>query len=456
MPHTRRLILLILLIPFLVAAAAGSSACSNANPAGPSPSSAGATITGSLVAERTLSGVTVAVSGTKLGAMVGTSQEFTISDVPSGTVRLMFRGPDLNGAIDLTGVQPADTIELVVRVNGSAVVLDSEHRRRKDDDDDAAVKFDGVLTSRTGTPPTLVLTVGGRTVRTNASTTVRKDGQVATFDALVVGARLAVAGTRETDGSVLARRIEIQGDDGDADVKFDGVLTSRAGAPPTLVLTVAGRTVRTDASTVVRRDGRLATLNALVVGQRLAVAGTRETDGSVLAERIEIQDRDDADPCGPEGGEVNRNLDLVGDCTITGRVNGNIRISNGTLIVEGVVNGNVEQSGTGGVTVRFGAFVNGNVIENGTGGVTVGGTVTGKVEEADEGDVVISVAGSVSEVVEKGFGDVEVNGTVTGNVEENDIGSVLGTGFVNGNVKESGPGFIAPGLRVKGNREEGG
>ena len=298
MPHARRPILFNL---FLLAAAAGSVACDNSNPAGPSATAAGATITGSLVGDRAMSGVTVAVSGTNLGASVGPTQRFTIREVPSGTVRLLFKGPGLNGGLDLNGVQPADTIELIVRVHGSTVALDSEQRRRDDDNGGG----------------------GGAT-------------------------------------------------------------------------------------------------------------------------------------CPIAGANVNGNLDLVGDCTITGRVNGNVKISNGTLTLDGGVNGNVEQSGIGGVTVRLGGFVNGNVIEKGAGGVTVGGTVNGKVEEADEGDVVISVAGTVSEVVEKGFGDVEVNGTVTGNVEENEVGSVLGTGTVNGNVKESGPGLIAPGLTVKGNREEKG
>jgi cytoskeletal protein CcmA (bactofilin family) len=304
-PQTRRLMLFIL--PLLVAAA-GSLACSGANPAGPSPS--GATIAGSFVADRAMSGVTVAVSGTKLGAAIGASQRFTIRGVPAGAVRLLFRGAALNGAIDLKRVEPSETIELVVRVNGSTVALDSEQRRREDDDDDAD-------------------------------------------------------------------------DDNDAD------------------------------------------------------------------------DADDAGPCPLAG--ANKDLDLVGDCTITGHVNGNIEISNGTLIVDGSVDGNIEQSGVGGVTVRLGGFVNGNVKEAGTDGVTIGGTVNGKIEEEGGGDVVISGPGYVKgDVIEKGLGDVEVNGTVDGNVEESEAGSVVGTGTLKGNVKESGPGSIAPGVTVNGKREASG
>jgi cytoskeletal protein CcmA (bactofilin family) len=297
--HTRRLTLLVLL---LLAAAAGpfSVAC---NPAGPSPP--GATISGSLVADRSMFGVTVTVAGTNLGATVGASHRFTIRGVHAGEVRLVFRGSGVNGAIDLRDVRPSEAIEVVVHVVGSTVALASE--QRNDDSDD---------------------------------------------------------------------------DDGDDD------------------------------------------------------------------------DGDDPGSCPLAGANVNTNLDLVGDCTITGHVNGNIKISNGTLVVGGSVDGNIEQFGSGGVTVVPGGFVNGNVKEIGNGSVTVGGKVNGKLEEEGDGDIVISGSGYVKgDVIEKGVGDVVVNGTVDGNVEESEAGSVLGTGVVNGNVKESGSGGIDPALTVKGNRE---
>jgi cytoskeletal protein CcmA (bactofilin family) len=296
--QTRRLTLLLLLA---AAAASFPAACSNANSAG--PSLPGATINGSLVASRSMSGVTVTVSGTGLSATVGASQRFTLREVPAGEVRLLFRGPALNGAIDLTDVRPSEAIDVVVHVNGSTVALTSEQRN----------------------------------------------------------------------------------------------------------------------------------------GDGAGGGGSGGSNGSL---------------CPPAGANVNGNLDLVGDCTITGHVNGNIKISNGTLIVAGSVGGNIEHFGSGGVTVVLGGFVNGNVKEIGNGSVMVDGKVDGKIEEEGDGDIVISGSGHVKgDVIEKGFGDVVVNGTVDGNVEESEAGSVLGTGLVDGNVKESGPGGIDPALTVKGKRE---
>jgi cytoskeletal protein CcmA (bactofilin family) len=288
-PDPRRLIVFSLI---LLVAAVGSFACNDATPAGPSPS--GATVTGSLVADRSLTGATVAVAGTNLSAFVDASQRFTIRGVPAGDVRLLFSGPALNGAIDLKGVQPFETVALVVRVSGSTVTLESDQRHD-----------------------------------------------------------------------------------------------------------------------------------------------------------------DDPSTCPLAGSNVNENLDLVGDCLITGHVNGNIKISNGTLIVDGSVDGNIEHSGSGGVTVGLGGSVDGNIKEKGAGSVIVSGTVNGKIEEEDDGGVLIAGPGHAKgDVIEKGPGDVEVHGLVDGNVEESESGSVVGTGIVKGNVKESGPGGIAPGLTVNGNRED--
>jgi cytoskeletal protein CcmA (bactofilin family) len=313
--HTRHLTLCIL--P-LLAAAAGlfSAACTDANPAG--PSQPGATINGSLVANRVMSGVTVTVSGTNVGTTVGASQRFTLREVPAGDVRLLFKGPAVSGAVDLKGVRSSEAIEVVVHVIGSTVALTSEERNGDADDDD--------------------------------------------------------------------------GDDGDG---AEGGGTGGGGG------------------------------------------------GS-----------GDRGSCPPAG--ANRNLDLVGSCTINGHLNGNIKISNGTLTVgaSGSVDGNIEQFGTGGVTVLPGGFVNGNIKEIGDGSVMVSGGMNGKIEEEGEGGIEISGSGHVrGDVIEKGAGDVVVNGRVDGNVEESEAGSVLGSGVVDGNVKESGPGGIDSGLTVKGKRE---
>jgi hypothetical protein len=78
-------------------------------------------------------------------------------------------------------------------------------------------------------------------------------------------------------------------DDDDDDVEFTGRLDAINGA----TLTVAGRTVVTDATTLIRRRGDPVPFSALQVGQILEVEGSPQTNSSVLARKITIEDDDD-------------------------------------------------------------------------------------------------------------------------------------------------------------------
>ncbi|PKN80240.1 MAG: hypothetical protein CVU47_09430 [Chloroflexi bacterium HGW-Chloroflexi-9] len=133
----------------------------------------------------------------------------------------------------------------------------------------------------------------------------------------------------------------------------------------------------------------------------------------------------------------NGSLQLTGLWVIAGTVTGNIRITDGTLIVNGRVEGNVQQSGSGSVVVGAGGVVTGNVREQGDGDVLVAGTVEGNLEETGAGSVLVSglVDGNVSE---RDSGNLEISGTVNGNATERGVGDVIITegGFVDGNVSE--------------------
>jgi hypothetical protein len=277
-----------------LALAAGSAACSSSNPAG--PTSSGAAITGSLVSERALAGATVTVASTGARTTVDGSSRFAMSAVPPGTVRLMFKGPSLDGSIQLTGVKASDTIDVKVRVNGSTVSLESEHRNGDgddDDDDENEAEIEGTLTALTGASPTLTLIVGGRTVTTTAATVVRMSGTTRTPGALAIGQRLEVEGILQANGSIVARKIQIEDDEEDDDedeVEFTGTLTARAGVVPILTLTVGGRTVLTNASTEIRtrHGGDRLDFSALVVGATLEVKGDRRPDATIVARRIRV------------------------------------------------------------------------------------------------------------------------------------------------------------------------
>ena len=135
-------------------------------------------------------------------------------------------------------------------------------------------------------------------------------------------------------------------------------------------------------------------------------------------------------------------LDVSGDETIRDgdRVKGNVAASDGVFKVEGIVDGNIVQTGTGDVIVNA-------------------GTVKGNIDESGDGDVVVNHGGSVSgNIDEHGTGSVLIyqSSTVKGNVSEAYNGRVLvadARTLVSGNVIEAGKGDldVKAGGTVKGN-----
>ena len=97
------------------------------NPAAPS-GSAGATIAGTVSRSTQPPGLTVAVVGTDLSAVVDGSGYFQISRVPSGNVQLKFKDAAIDATAQLLNVVQDEFIEIQVRVNGGSVTIVNENR----------------------------------------------------------------------------------------------------------------------------------------------------------------------------------------------------------------------------------------------------------------------------------------------------------------------------------------
>jgi uncharacterized protein (TIGR03437 family) len=147
------------------------------------------------------------------------------------------------------------------------------------DDDD--FEFRGVIEALPSTSGFIGdWTVSGRTVRVSASTEIkRKDGQIA------VGAKAEVEGCLQTDGSVVAKKIEVESDDDDDDFEFTGAIEV---LPDTMGRigdwTVSGVVVHVTATTLIKQEGAM-----IAVGVRVEVEGTKRADGSVDANKIEVK-----------------------------------------------------------------------------------------------------------------------------------------------------------------------
>jgi hypothetical protein len=153
-----------------------------------------------------------------------------------------------------------------------------------DDNDgqDESASIHDVLTAIGGTKPALTLTVGGTTVRTSSATEVQRRGDVQTLDTLKLGQTLHVIGVRQADGSLDARRIQIDDDQTGGEFEIEGSLGSLKGTCPALTFSVNGFSITTNNAT----DFDGAACSALKNGDKITVNGLKQADGSVLATRV--------------------------------------------------------------------------------------------------------------------------------------------------------------------------
>lgn len=162
-----------------------------------------------------------------------------------------------------------------IHINGAATT-------GPDGGQDTSASIQGVLNALSGVKPALVLTVGTTIVRTTGATEVKRRGDVQTLDALKVGQTLHVVGDRQPDGSLVARRIEIDDDATGGEFEIEGALAGLKGSCPSLQFGVNGFAVTTGALTTFE-GGACSTLKS---GDKVTVKGTRQADGSVAATRV--------------------------------------------------------------------------------------------------------------------------------------------------------------------------
>jgi hypothetical protein len=156
------------------------------------------------------------------------------------------------------------------------------------------VEVNGVIDTLGGSASDFHFNIGSRLVKGDALTSFFGDGDTPdTFASLKEGSRVEVKG-QQKDGYVYATRIHVNGsnpDDGqDSSASIHGVLSAIGGSKPNFVLTVGTTTVNTSATTEVKRRGDVQTLDALKLGQSLHVVGVRQSNGSIDARLIEIDD----------------------------------------------------------------------------------------------------------------------------------------------------------------------
>ena len=294
----------VLVVIGLLAAGCGGDA--SLSSIGPSPASAGASISGLVrgsamipTPSRTLgeetfstldarSGVTISVVGTGISTNADNQGQFTLNDVPSGTVVLNFSAPGSNATATLQGVGPGDRVQITVTVNGNNAHVDSEHHNN------------GEISARINSIDTgnKTFQAGNWTIKTTGSTVIRHGSKTIQFGDLKPGDHVQVRGTRD-GATVTATEIKVEqggqggdneddDDDNDHEAEVEGRVSNLGTSScPGITFMIGNTKVTADQNTTY---GRRSSCDAIKNDLKVEVEGTRNNAGSVLARRISIDD----------------------------------------------------------------------------------------------------------------------------------------------------------------------
>jgi hypothetical protein len=289
---------LVIVVALVAAACGGNGSLSSV---GPSSTSAGASISGIVrgsavtptpartFGEATLttldarSGVTISVVGTGISTNADNQGQFTLDNVPSGTVALNFSAPGANATVTLQGVGANDRVQITVTVNGNNAHVDSEHHNNGE----ISARITSIDSGNKS------FQAGNWTIKTSGSTVIRHGSKTVPFSDLKVGDHVQVRGTRDAS-TVTATEIKVEqqgqggdnDDDNDHEAEVDGRVSGLSNSCPGITFTIGNTKVTADQNTTYGRSSCSAIKNDL----KVEVEGQRQNDGSVLARRISIDD----------------------------------------------------------------------------------------------------------------------------------------------------------------------
>jgi hypothetical protein len=273
------------------------AACGKSNPA--EPSSAGATVNGSIVpagssaSSGSIAGVTtgsisaastappgllVSVAGTAISATVDAVGHFSLKNVPPGLANLRFSAPGIAAALGLADLQAGQLVEIQVSLTSDSATVESDRRASGREE-----QVEGRVESLPPTTAAGTFVVAGRMVTTDANTKFFMQGQTAAFANLALGQRVHVKGQTATAG-LLASTVDIQNTNTSTGLNVNGIVAGFSGTQAAFQFTVDGRLVKGDATTVFFGNSQF---SDLANGARVEVQGSQR-DAFVFATRIHV------------------------------------------------------------------------------------------------------------------------------------------------------------------------
>lgn len=245
---------------------------------------AGATTTATTIIVQNLNAsLPVNLDGTVSG-LTGTAASFTFTldgRRVCGDAATEFKGGGRSPSF--ADLQNGDEVDVKGTQRETCVYAQRITFEDEDDEDDEADEFEaeGAISGLSGTCPSIAFTLAGKTFRTNSSTEFKGGA----CSALANGDTVEAEGAVQADGSVLAKKVELEEDDEEGGREWEarGAISGLTGTCPAITFTLAGKAVRTNSST--RFNG--VTCASIETGTALKVEGVLQADGSVVAKEVE-------------------------------------------------------------------------------------------------------------------------------------------------------------------------
>lgn len=211
-----------------------------------------------------------------VSALSGTCPALTFT---IGTTRVVTNGSTFFKDAACTAVANSAFVEVKGRPQADGSLLAVRVEVEDEDEKEAEVK--GVVSGLNGTCPALTFTIGTTRVATNGATVFR-DGLCS---AVVNGTLVEVKGRRQADGSLLAAGVEFEHEDED-ETRVNGVVSGLSGTCPAVTFSVAAA-MRITTTAMTRFDRGC---SAVQNGRRVEIRGVRQSDGSIVASRVKMED----------------------------------------------------------------------------------------------------------------------------------------------------------------------
>jgi hypothetical protein len=168
------------------------------------------------------SGLTVTVEGTSLSTNVDEEGQFILTQVPAGTVTLIFEGPGISARLTISGLVDGQVLSLECLVNGSSIEITTPAHTTPT----KKTKITGYLESKSGAQ----LVVDGHRVDASKVSKVWRGSRRTELEHLRVGDKLKVWGTLKGDGVLVAKEIQARSNGQNTWVVLDGRVTSVIGS----------------------------------------------------------------------------------------------------------------------------------------------------------------------------------------------------------------------------------